>query len=73
MSTEIGEAVQFRVGAWLPSDQEVLDNWLAQLIKEVEAEVKPLHPVIEEFKSLIENDAEIYMFFNQMFEQVLAA
>ena len=70
MSTEIGEAVQFRVGAWLPSDQEVLDNWLAQLIKEVEAEVKPLHPVIEEFKSLIENDAEIYMFFNQMFEQV---
>lgn len=30
----------------------------------------PLHPVIEDFKQLIENDAEINMLFHQMFSQV---
>jgi phosphatidylserine decarboxylase len=29
-----------------------------------------LHPVIEEFKALIESEAEIYMLFHQMFTQV---
>ncbi len=60
----------FRVGEWLPSDQAILDSWIEALILEVEAEKKPLLPVIEEFKALIEGDAEIYMLFNQMFEQV---
>ncbi|KAH9477944.1 L-tryptophan decarboxylase [Psilocybe cubensis] len=32
--------------------------------------LEQLHPVIREFQELIENDADIYMSFNQMFEQV---
>ena len=78
------ETVPYRVGRWLPSDQKILNNWLKALIEEVDgAEVvetvvqieaayrrKPLHPAVQELKDLIENDAEINMFFHQMFDQV---
>jgi phosphatidylserine decarboxylase len=66
------ENVQFRVGKWLPSDQIFLEKWLEGLVDEVNENAKPLHPVIEAFKELIENDAELFMLFNQMFEQVPA-
>jgi len=62
--------IPFRVGEWLPSDHAVLETWMDTLIRETDVEKKPLHPVIEDLKRLIENDAEIYMLFNQMFEQV---
>lgn len=60
----------FRVGQWLPSDQAVLDQWLGALVADVDARPRPLHPVIEELRSLIEGDPEVYMLFHQMFEQV---
>jgi phosphatidylserine decarboxylase len=59
-----------RVGKWLPADQHVLEDWLAALIHEVAARPAPLHPVIEAFKALIEGDAQVYMLFHQMFEEV---
>src|SRR3954465_1694698 len=59
-----------RAGKWLPTDQKVLENWLDALIAHVEKHPKPLHPVIEDFKTLIESDAEVYMLFHMMFEQV---
>ncbi len=62
--------VPFRVGKWLPSDQTVLEGWLAAQIERVEARPKPLHPLVEELQELIESDADIYMYFNQMFNQV---
>jgi phosphatidylserine decarboxylase len=62
--------IPYRVGQWLPSDQAVLDNWLATLIQETDRDKKPFHPVITAFKNFIENDAEVYMFFSQMFKQV---
>ena len=44
----------------------VLEKWLKALIEEVDGvdeiekvEAKPLHSVLQEFKDLIENDAEI--------------
>ncbi|KAL9984005.1 hypothetical protein ACROYT_G006257 [Oculina patagonica] len=46
----------YRVGQWLPSDPKVLNEWLANLIKEVEADeiwkaklaaIKALHPPVE--------------------------
>ncbi|HTI70605.1 MAG TPA: phosphatidylserine decarboxylase family protein [Candidatus Limnocylindria bacterium] len=61
---------QFRVGKWLPSDQATLEKWLGHLIAETEKENKPLLPVIQEFKDLIEGDPEIYMLFHQMLAQV---
>lgn len=66
------ENVQFRVGKWLPSDQIFLEKWLEGLVDEVNENAKPLHPVIQAFKELIEEDAELFMLFNQMFEQVPA-
>ena len=60
----------YRVGQWLPSDPATLNHWLAQLQKEAQHLQKPLHPVLEEFRDLIEQDAELFMLFHQMFEQV---
>ncbi len=60
----------FHVGKWLPTDQAILEKWMNNLIAEVETVEKPLLPVIEEFKNLIEQDPEIFMQFNLMFEQV---
>lgn len=60
----------FSVGEWLPSDQAQLEKWMELLIVDVDPASKQLHPAIEEFKDLIENDAEIYMLIQQMFEQV---
>jgi phosphatidylserine decarboxylase len=60
----------YRVGEWLPSDQTFLDSWLAKLIAEVEDAPKPLHPVVDALRELIESDPTVYMLFNQMFEQV---
>lgn len=64
------KVLPFRVGEWLPSDQAFLDQWVERHVKAVDTHAKPLHPVIEEFKNLIENDPEIYMLINQMFEQI---
>ena len=60
----------YGVGKWLPSDQLLLDRWMAKLIKETESSEKPLLPVVEEFKHIIEEDPQLYMLFNQMFDQV---
>lgn len=60
----------YRVGQWLPSDQQMLDKWLVNIVQEAADAQKPMLPVIEEFKQLIERDPEIFMQFNQMFTQV---
>ncbi|MCL1501288.1 phosphatidylserine decarboxylase family protein [Xanthomonas nasturtii] len=75
MTTASHSPIAHRVGQWLPSDQHVMDTWLSTLVSEVDADTlkgspRPLHPVIEDFKALIERDAQIYMLFHQMFAQV---
>ncbi|KAI0752494.1 phosphatidylserine decarboxylase-domain-containing protein [Daedaleopsis nitida] len=67
--------VYHRIGGWLPKDHRILQNWLDKHIAAVEARHKKstftaLHPVIQEFKELIEGDSVIRMGFHQMFEQV---
>jgi phosphatidylserine decarboxylase len=70
MHVTSGGAVPYRVGAWLPSDQAFLDAWLAAIIHRTHAEQKALHPVIADFRDLIEGDSQIFMLFHLMFEQV---
>ncbi|MFI4890380.1 MAG: phosphatidylserine decarboxylase family protein [Steroidobacterales bacterium] len=65
-----GAAPPYRVGEWLPSDQAFLEKWLAGIIQKTHSEQKPLHPVIAEFRDLIEADPQIFMLFHQMFEEV---
>ena len=66
----LSETPPFRVGEWLPSDQAFLKQWVETHIKAVDVQPKPLHPVIEEFKNLIETDAEVFLLFSQMFTQL---
>ncbi len=60
----------YRVGQWLPTDQAILDDWMANVFKDCEARNAPLLPVVQDFKDLIESDAEVFMLFNLMFDQV---
>lgn len=64
------ESHPYRVGKWLPTDQAFLEKWRDALIKEVDAEPKPLLPVIQEFNEFIENDPQVFMLFSQMFTEV---
>lgn len=77
----------YNVAKWLPSDQKFLDQWLKNLIEKVDGKkpvvddleeeegesivMVKLHPVVKEFKILIRSDQEVYMFFHQMFNQVI--
>jgi len=58
-----------RVGRWLPSHPKHLNDWLKKTIDAAERKKAPFHPVVEEFRALIENDPTVYMYFTQMFEQ----
>jgi phosphatidylserine decarboxylase len=61
----------YRVGGWLPSDEVILDRWVADLVAKVEAAgEQPLLPVVDEFRRLIEDDAEVFMLFRFMLQQV---
>lgn len=63
--------VHHRVGGWLPRDQRVLERWIEKRINKLTATpVTEWHPVILDFKKLIEDDPDIWMGFHQMFEQV---
>jgi phosphatidylserine decarboxylase len=69
-TVDMSQPVKYRIGKWLPSDQAVLTRWLNDHIAAVEANPAPLHPVIQEFKELIEGDPELYMLFTQMYQQI---
>ncbi|KAF9267730.1 phosphatidylserine decarboxylase-like protein [Marasmius fiardii PR-910] len=66
--------VHHRVGGWLPKDHRVLQSWLDKKLAKAEEREKQRdfgwHPVIQEFQQLIENNADLYMDFHAMFEQV---
>ncbi|KAG7092813.1 hypothetical protein E1B28_009129 [Marasmius oreades] len=63
--------VHHRVGGWLPKDHQVLRSWLdKRLAKSEQHEKHQWQPVIQEFQQLIENNADLYMDFHAMFEQV---
>lgn len=63
-------AAPYLVGPWLNSDRLFFDRWLAEVARGTEAAAEPLHPVIQEFQALIEEDPQLFMLFHQMFDQV---
>jgi len=58
-----------RLGRWLPANPEHLNAWLKKTIHEAELKQPPHHPVVEEFRAMIESDPELYMYFTLMFKQ----
>ncbi|MCL6284155.1 phosphatidylserine decarboxylase family protein [Ruegeria sp. 2012CJ41-6] len=69
-SRETSVNVHYKVGKWLPSDQDVLDSWTAKIAAKAETDTSPLLPAVQNLKTLIETDAKAYMFFTQMFQDV---
>jgi len=70
METKAGVQIPYRVGEWLPSDDAFLVKWLETLIQKTIEDPKALHPAIGDLQHVIESDPEIFMLFNQMFEQI---
>ena len=66
-----GLDVRRRAG-WLPDDQDDLESWLAGHRQRVEArgEGVVLHPVIAEFRELIDSDAVVRMYVQRMITEV---
>ncbi|EKG11070.1 Phosphatidylserine decarboxylase-related protein [Macrophomina phaseolina MS6] len=60
----------YRVGDWLPADHRVHREWLDGIIDHVDKTPTDLHPVLQEFKELIEANTRIRMLVSSMFEQV---
>ena len=58
-----------RLGGWLPTDRNALNHWLRTTLQEAESKKTHFHPVVEEFRQMIEGDPVMYMYFTQMFEQ----
>ncbi|KAG0004437.1 hypothetical protein BGZ80_003300 [Entomortierella chlamydospora] len=54
----------------MPKDHRIHRDWLAGIIKDVDASTKPLHPVIQEFQQMIETNPRVYMLLESMFEEV---
>ncbi|KAI0517434.1 Phophatidylserine decarboxylase-domain-containing protein [Xylaria bambusicola] len=60
-----------RVGAWLPADHRVQHDWLAKHIEHLDNNPpQPLSKPVQEFKEFIEGNTRIYMYFQQMWEEV---
>jgi len=66
-----GLDVRRRAG-WLPDDQDDLESWLAGHRQRVEARAERvvLHPVIAEFRELIDSDAVVRMYVQRMITEV---
>ncbi len=64
------QSPNYNVGKWLSSDQKFYDEWFKEIVKGTKSANQPLHPVIQEFKDLIEGDPELLMLFTEMFEQI---
>jgi len=60
-------SAQPQTGAWLRADQKALQQVRQRAGQDVS---QTWLPVVQEFKTLIDNDPELYMQFTQMFEQI---
>lgn len=59
-----------RVGGWLPPTQEALEAWLAARVAKAAENAKELHPVIQEFRNLIDTDPIVRLYVTEMITQV---
>ena len=61
-----------RLGGWLPSSQDALEEWLSGHRERVAAKggQAVLHPVLAEFQTLIDSDPVVRLYLNEMIAQV---
>lgn len=58
----------FRRAGWLPANREAHKQWLEGKLSQGRRARSVLLPPIQELKVMIENDSDMYMGFNRMFE-----
>ena len=54
----------------MPADHATHQEWLGGVIDKVDNSNKSLHPVLQEFKELIESNTRVYMLLTGMFREV---
>ena len=54
----------------MPADHDSQHQWLAALIAHVDKSKQKLHPVLQEFRRLIETNTKVYMLITSMLHQV---
>ncbi|KAL4914766.1 Phophatidylserine decarboxylase-domain-containing protein [Aspergillus aurantiobrunneus] len=60
-----------RVGHWMPPDYDAHHKWLGGVIAHVDSKKKhDLHPVLKDFKRLIESNTRVYLLVSSMFAEV---
>jgi len=62
--------VKYRVGKWLPSDRDYLNQWIKDKIKQAESEKRKLRPSIKALRDAIYEDPILYMGFTSMYDQI---
>lgn len=60
---------QPQVGEWMPPNHYNGPAWLSNILADAETSVRPLHPVLREFQSTIEDDPILFMLFTRMFKE----
>ncbi|KAI1125842.1 Phophatidylserine decarboxylase-domain-containing protein [Nemania abortiva] len=59
------------LGSWLPNDHRLQHDWMAKHIAHVDSHPpQQLIPVLQEFQELIESNSRIYMYFDEMWDEV---
>jgi phosphatidylserine decarboxylase len=71
MNDQASAVRRYRAGRWLPH-QDALEAWLDGIHEKVRANAPEttLHPVVEEFRTLIDHDPIVRMYISQMIAQV---
>ncbi|KAF4216621.1 hypothetical protein CNMCM8980_006519 [Aspergillus fumigatiaffinis] len=60
-----------RVGKWMPSSHAAHQEWLGGVITHVDKNKShELHPVLQEFKELIESNSRVYLLISAMFAEI---
>lgn len=62
--------VDHQGGDWLPQSTSHTHHWLAHLIRKTDSNPTTLHPVLEEFSTLVNDDSTLYMLATAMFDEV---
>ena len=62
--------VKYRVGKWLPSDRDYLQQWIKDKIKHAQSEDLPLRKSIKDLRDAIYADPILYMSFTSMYDEI---
>lgn len=64
------KTVKYRIGKWLPSDRDFLNQWIKKKITLAENSNAALNPVIQDLGNAIYSDPILYMCFTSMYDEI---